>query len=159
MKFNFSGTIIARQWIVTAAHCFDNGRFKVFAILNENDLESKDSAEYTVESQNIIIHPKYRAVPGRGGHNGKRTIRTIFCATKFQLYRSIKRTAQNCIENIEKKTQKLQNLRKISKTVSKRTFDINFGGEGLVAAAKWRSRPVLTKASKAKRPSQPLTKH
>ena len=68
----------------------------------------------------------------------------IFCATKFQLYRSIKRTAQNCIENIEKKTQKLQNLRKISKTVSKRTFDINFGGEGLAAAAKWRPRPVLT---------------
>ena len=28
-----------------------------------------------------------------------------------------------------------------------------------MAAAKWRSRPVLTKASKAKRPSQPLTKH
>ena len=50
-------------------------------------------------------------------------------------------------------------MRKISKTVSKRTFDINFGGEGLAAAAKWRSRPVLTKASKAKRPSQPLTKH
>ena len=64
MNFTFSGTIIARQWMVTAAHCFDNGRFKVFAILNENDLDSKDSAEYTVESQNIRIHPKYRAVPG-----------------------------------------------------------------------------------------------
>ena len=49
------------------------------------------------------------SVLARGGQNGKRTIRTIFCATKFQLYRSIKRTAQNCIENIEKKTQKLQN--------------------------------------------------
>ena len=43
--------------------------------------------------------------------------------------------------------------------MSKRTFDINLGGEGLVAAAKWHSRPVQTKASKAKRPSQPLTKH
>jgi len=52
--------------------------------------------------------PKFR-LEGRGGHNRKRTIRTIFCATKFQLYRSIKRTAQDGIENIEKKTQKLQN--------------------------------------------------
>ena len=69
MNLNFKGTIIARQWIVTAAHCFDNGRFKVFAILNENDLESKDSSEYTVESQNIIIHPKYRAVPGMVQYN------------------------------------------------------------------------------------------
>ena len=54
-------------------------------------------------------------------------------------------------------TQKF--VRKISKTVSKRTFDINFGGECLAAAAaKWRWRHVLTKASIAKRPSQRLTK-
>ena len=44
-------------------------------------------------------------------------------------------------------------------TIKSKRTKRRISGVSLAAAAKWRSGPVLTKASKAKRPSQPLTKH
>ncbi|XP_066292261.1 chymotrypsinogen A-like isoform X1 [Branchiostoma lanceolatum] len=52
------GTLVDKQWVVTAAHCVDNGR-KPYLTFGEFDRYHYDNTEKTIFTEEIFIHPGY----------------------------------------------------------------------------------------------------
>jgi len=55
------GSILTPFWVVTAAHCFNNGKDPVNFTLTagEHDLRKADGTEQVIPIEQIIIHPNY----------------------------------------------------------------------------------------------------
>ncbi|CAK6443442.1 unnamed protein product [Pipistrellus nathusii] len=54
------GTLVRRNWVMTAAHCVDNGMtFRV--VVGDHNLSQNDGTEQYVNVQKIVVHPYWNS--------------------------------------------------------------------------------------------------
>ncbi|XP_035293816.1 chymotrypsin-like elastase family member 1 isoform X1 [Cricetulus griseus] len=63
------GTLIRRNWVMTAAHCVDSQRtFRV--VVGDHNLSQNDGTEQYVSVQKIVVHPNWNKNNVAAGYEG-----------------------------------------------------------------------------------------
>lgn len=55
------GTVLNRDWILTAAHCVTQLGYGLYFTVGDHDTQMKEENEQDLRAKQIIIHEKYRS--------------------------------------------------------------------------------------------------
>ncbi|NXN92609.1 CELA1 elastase, partial [Rhinopomastus cyanomelas] len=63
------GSLIQRNWVMTAAHCVDRSNMQFRVVAGEHHLSSSDGSEQVFSVSRIIIHPYWNSNNPAGGYD------------------------------------------------------------------------------------------